>query len=670
VVWTVTYLLPKTSGPLPSPLAGEGPGERGLSTIPTSITLHALLTDPQRAQTEHAAPIAAARAACEQARVLHWPLAFPQVFAQGGFDCVLGNPPWERIKLQEEEFFATRHRDVAQARNKAERTQRIQWLSEGMLARHLHPDLAHEVHENEAEKRLYREFVTARRTAEAASVFAHVKGADGGRYPLTGVGDVNTYALFAETILQIHVNSGRAGFIVPTGIATDDSTKAYFGHITQNRRLVSLYDIENREKLFPAVDSRMKFCLLTLGAAERAEFVCFAAQASQLADPRRRFTLTPDEFRLINPNTLTCPVFRSERDAELTKKLYRAAPVLMRDAVTAGEGKQAKVVEPAQNPWGISFMAMLHMSNDSHLFKDEPAADHLPLYEAKLIHQFDHRWATYTADGNSRDVTLAEKTDPDFTVTPRYWVSRAEVEERLRKRDRDGRVIWQWERDWLMGWRDICRATDERTVIASVVPLAGVGNQMPLMLFPEGGNRARFAALLANLSVLVFDFVARHKTGGTHMNYFIYKQLPVLPPDRYTEADLAFIVPRVLELTYTAHDLKPWAEELVNEWKEANGEWKAGTPLAIRRSPLTPFPFDPDRRATLRAELDAWYAKLYGLTRDELRYVLDPADVMGEDYPSETFRVLKNKELKEFGEYRTQRLVLEAWDAITRGDSH
>ncbi|TCP08476.1 N-6 DNA methylase [Crenobacter luteus] len=781
------YLLPKT--------------EDTAETVPTSITLHALLTAPERAQTEHATPIAAARAACEQARVFHWPLAFPQVFAQGGFDCVLGNPPWERIKLQEEEFFATRHRDVAQARNKAERAQRIQWLSEGMLARHLYPDLAHEAHEDEAEKRLYREFVTARRTAEAASVFAHVKGNDGGRYPLTGVGDVNTYALFAETILQIHADSGRAGFIVPTGIATDDSTKAYFGHITQNRRLVSLYDIENRDKLFPAVDSRMKFCLLTLGAAEQAEFVCFATQVSQLTDPRRRFTLTPDEFRLINPNTLTCPVFRSERDAELTKKLYRAAPVLMRDAATAGEGKQAKVVEPEQNPWGISFMAMLHMSNDSHLFKDEPAADHLPLYEAKLIHQFDHRWATYTADGNSRDVTLPEKADPHFTVTPRYWVEAREVWLRvarlpdgLLKALKDGNAqaaalcvtqllfgrylaeqrrahpgmgiypAWKafvarhpyacaivptslgfvgdnppclqplnddylpaegearvqpytpgassataWyatdpdaeravlalaadyghlpaseapmadESDvlalaerwlqaacpqWLMGWRDICRATDERTVIASVVPLAGVGNQMPLMLFPEGGNRARFAALLANLSALAFDFVARHKTGGTHMNYFIYKQLPVLPPDRYTEADLDFIVPRVLELTYTAWDLQPWAEELVSVWKTETGDWKPGPPEAIRRSPLTPFPYDPDRRAILRAELDAYYARLYGLTEEELRYILDPADVMGDDYPSETFRVLKEKEVREYGEYRTRRLVLEAWERL------
>lgn len=785
------YLLPKT--------------EDTAETVPTSITLHALLTDPQRAQTEHAAPIAAARAVCEQARVFHWPLAFPQVFAQGGFDCVLGNPPWERIKLQEEEFFATRHRDVAQARNKAERAQRIQWLSEGMLARHLSPDLAHETHEDEAEKRLYREFVTARRAAEAASVFAHVKGADGGRYPLTGVGDVNTYALFAETMLQIADSGGRAGFIVPSGLGTDDSTKRFFNSLVRNNRLVSFFGFDNAKKIFPSVHPDTPFALVTLGATEfDPELAHYLLGIEHLADPRRRFTLTPEEFRLINPNTLTCPVFRSGRDAELTKKLYRAAPVLMRDAVIAGEGKQAKVVEPAQNPWGISFMTMFHMSNDSHLFKDEPAADNLPLYEAKLIHQFDHRWATYTPDGNSRDVTPAEKADPAFTVTPRYWVDAREVwlrvarlPEGLMKALKDGNpqatvlcvtqllfghylaeqrrthpgmglypawkafvarhpyartiaptslgfvgdnppclqplnedylpaesearvqpytpgarnaTAWyatdpdaerailalaagyghlpapeapltdepavltlaeRWLQaacpQWLMGWRDITNATNERTVIASVVPLAGVGNQMPLMLFPEGGNRARFAALLANLSALVFDFVARHKTGGTHMNYFIYKQLPVLPPDRYTEADLDFIVPRVLELTYTSRDLQPWAEELVSAWKTETGDWKPGTPEAIRRTPLTPFPYDPNRRATLRAELDAYYARLYGLAEEELRYILDPADVMGEDYPSETFRVLKDKERKEFGEYRTQRLVLEAWDKLETG---
>ena len=146
------------------------------------------------------------------------------------------------------------------------------------------------------------------------------------------------------------------------------------------------------------------------------------------------------------------------------------------------------------------------------------------------------------------------------------------------------------------------------------------------------------------MSALAFDYVVRQKLGGTNMTFGYYKQFPVLPPDRYTEADLAYIVPRVLELTYTAHDLAGWARDLGH-----NGP---------------PFPFAPERRAQLRAELDAYYARLYGLTRDELRYILDPADVLGDDYPSETFRVLKNKELREFGEYRTQRLVLAAWDAL------
>jgi hypothetical protein len=199
---------------------------------------------------------------------------------------------------------------------------------------------------------------------------------------------------------------------------------------------------------------------------------------------------------------------------------------------------------------------------------------------------------------------------------------------------------------WLMGWRDITNATNERTVIASVVARVGVGNKIPLF-FPNAQVSAALAAsLLGNLSALVLDFVARQKIGGTTLNYFYFKQFPVLPPDRYTAADLAFIVPRVLELTYTAHDLKPWAEDL----------GFAGSP----------FPWNPERRAQLRAELDACYARLYGLTRDELRYLLDPADVMGADYPSETFRVLKEGELRAFGEYRTRRLVLEAWDRLAR----
>ena len=150
--------------------------------------------------------------------------------------------------------------------------------------------------------------------------------------------------------------------------------------------------------------------------------------------------------------------------------------------------------------------------------------------------------------------------------------------------------------------------------------------------------------LFSNFCSIVFDYVSRQKIGGAHLNFFILKQLPVIPSESYSPQDIEFISKRVLELSYTAYDLKPFAEDM-----GYHGE---------------PFIWDEKRRAILRAELDAKYAKLYGLTREELRYILDPADIYGPDFPSETFRVLKNNEIKKYGEYRTRKLVLAAWDMM------
>ena len=610
--------------------------------VPTSQDLWLVMSgDTPRPGVQEVATQAA-----HVAQAFHWQLAFPQIFSdeqnpKKGFDVLLGNPPWERIKLQEEEFFATRSPLVAESQHKAERRQRIELLKQGMLLHTLYPEIEAAqglMPPNQAEQRLYAEFLSARRSAEASSLYAH----DSGRYPLTGVGDVNTYALFAETFLQTTAANGNAGFIVPTGIATDDSTKLYFQHLVESRRLWSYLGFKNERFLFPKpVEHTVTFGLLTVGGsehrAERMEFCWFAYTVSEMLDERRRVMLTPDELIAVNPNTRTAPVFRTAADAELTKKLYRAAPVLIEDG------------EVEKNPWGIRFMAMIHMSNDSELFYNEAGENRLPLYEAKMIHQFDHRWATFLPlssgisrrEGNvdSRDCIEVEKSDPNFTVTPRYWIDAAEINQRLADKD--------WERGWLMGWRNIARSTDERSFISSVIPCSGVGHSMPLFFVSE--NPIRASAFLANMSALVFDFVVRQKLGGTNMTFGYYKQFPVIPPDRYTENDLAYIVPRVLELTYTAHDLKPWAEDMGYDG--------------------TPFTWNPDRRALLRAELDAYYARLYGLTRDELRYILDPADVMGDDYPSETFRVLKNSEIREFGEYRTARLVLREFDRMALADA-
>jgi hypothetical protein len=155
------------------------------------------------------------------------------------------------------------------------------------------------------------------------------------------------------------------------------------------------------------------------------------------------------------------------------------------------------------------------------------------------------------------------------------------------------------------------------------------------------------------LNSLVFDYVVRQKLGGTNLTFGYVYQLPVLPPSFYRPADVAYVALRVLELVYTADDMQPIAEALR----------AAASPLAAT-VPRAPYRWDEARRSLLRAELDAWFARAYGLTRDELRYILDPADVHGPDFPGETFRVLKEKEQANFGEYRTRRLVLEAWDKL------
>ncbi len=637
----------------------------------------------------------------------HWELEFPQVFhhrgteAQrpddskeslclrasvvnmSGFDVVLGNPPWERIKLQEQEHFVDVPA-ISQAANKSAREKMIAVWRNG----------------DESQRARIAEFDAAKYRAEAESRFVRASE----RFPLTAVGDVNTYALFAEQVRTLLSPPGRAGIIVPTGIATDDTTKDFFGDLSTQRQLVSLYDFENREAIFPGVHRSYKFSLLTIGATrEPTQFIFFAANVTHLTDKQRVFTLTPDEITLINPNTRTAPVFRTRQDAELTKKIYRRAPVLLREGelqkhegTKAGSNTEslclcAFVVPTSGNPWGVSFLRMLDMSNDSHLFQSAPGEGLLPLYEAKLLHQFTHRWATYQdspqrhrdtkeGEGTARDVSPDELADPTMAITPRYWVPTNAVADRLAGR---------WDRGWLIGFRDIARSTDERTAIFSLLPRVGIGNNAPVILFQDV-KTLLIACFLAIIDSMPFDFVTRPKVGGIHLNFFIVNQLPVLPPSAFTPADIAYIVPRVVELVYTAWDIKAFAEDV---WGEADNELRA---LIMERRKANhkdteaqssdeikalclrafvvgsdlppPFIWHDTRRAQARAELDARIAKLYGLTRDELRYILDPADVYGPDFPGETFRVLKEKETRLYGEYRTRRLVLEAWDG--EGNQH
>ena len=531
---------------------------------------------------------------------------------------MLGNPPWERVKLQELEFFATREPAIAAARNAAERKKLIAALPA------TNPDL-------------WKAWTRATRVAQGQSHFSRQSG----RYPLCGKGDVNTYALFAEHNWNVLASRGCAGFIAPSGIVTDDTTKQYFQALLDRRVLASVHHFENESLVFKGLDHRYRFVLFTIGESHQADLVFYARRAVDLDDRWRRFTLTPDDFATLNPNTRTCPTFRSQRDADINLTMYRRAGVLWREN------------DPDGNPWGLRFLRMFDMANDSGRFRTRaelaaaewtPYGDRferdgsvmLPLYEAKMVHQFDHRFGSYegqsTAQANQGKLPELDDiahADPWRLTLPRYWVHQDEVAERLDD---------LWHRGWLLGWRDITFASNTRTVIACVLPRAAVNHALPLMM--PAGDPEVLASLYANLSSTAFDYCARQKVGGNHLTYFTIRQLPAFGPGTYTApAPWApsmqirdWLLPRVLELTFTAWNLKPFAEDCGDDGP--------------------PFIWDPERRFRLRCEIDAAFFHLYGISRDDAGYILD------------TFPVVARSEARKHGVYRTKRTVLETYDVL------
>lgn len=613
---------------------------------PTSEHLISFLNNPSAA---YGPMVGRANALSVEHKFFHWVLEFPDVFEQGGFDVMLGNPPWERIKLSEQEFFANRDQEIANATNKADREILIKRLP--IEKPHLHKIFQEALHSTEANSKFIRESK---------------------RYNLTAIGDINTYAIFAELFLKLIRNIGSAGIIVPTGIATDKSTSYFFRFLIDENKLKSLFDFKNTLGFFPSVDSNMRFCILTIGQNLKGKyyFSFFCKTISDASNQVKYFELTKEDFYNLNPNTLSCPSFISNIDAAISKKAYKNNPIIKNE-------------ERNENPWMISFQRMFDLSNDSKLFKKKKDSFCLPLYEAKMIHLYNHRFADAEEPttgmmirGKSDTLTESELLDPNRILEARYFISKEEINKRLLT-----------DRKWVLCFRDMTGVVSNiRTAIFSIIPLTAVGNSAPIMIVGHE-SILKIVVLVGNLSSLIFDFFARQKVGGLHMNFFIVEQLPTISPVKINLSETDLIVPKVIELIYTSWDIKSFADDV---WKEADedlkaairNQWEANKAsngghewsppdwceIDLDGCPLPPFKWDEDRRAVLKAELDAIYAKLYGLTTEELRYILDPQDVYGPDFPGETFRVLKDKEIRKYGEYRTRRLVLEAWERLERGE--
>ncbi len=588
-----------------------------------------------------------------QYRFFHWHLAFPEVFRpqssiKSGFDVILGNPPWERVKLQEKEFFSERSPEIANAPNANARKKLIEAVKRS------HPEL-------------HAAFLEAARQAEGQSHLLR----NSGLFPLCGRGDVNTYTVFAELMRRVVSHTGCIGVVVPSGIATDDTTKYFFQDIVETRSLVSLYDFENREGLFPAVDSRMKFCLLTLRAPDslppssltHSDFVFFAHAVEDLRDPERSFTLTHEDIVLLNPNTRTCPIFRSIHDAELTKAIYRRVPVLIREA-------QGNL--PEENPWKIKFGTMFHMSNDSHLFRTREQLEqnggllicnvfhkggekYLPLYEAKMATLCDHRSARVIRSDTAairqaqpEYLSSEEHESADIYATPLYWVKQSAVRESTPE---------FWQRRWTPGWRRVTATTNERSFLQTMFPDAAFGDSIFLMYTGEAATSA--PVMLSGLATFVFDYVVRQKVGGLNLSFFLVAQLPVHLPNLFLQpcpwhthscSLQDWLLPRILELTYTAWDLESFAEDC---------GWSG-----------PPFRWDYERRFLLRGELDAAFFHLYLGTEEEWQKQPDtlskafPTPRHAVDYIMDTFPIVKRKDEAAHGTYRTKDTILQIYDAM------
>ena len=529
-------------------------------------------------------------------RGMVWEETFPQVFARAsrGFDCVIGNPPWEWMKLQEREFFDVLVPAIANAVSAATRRNLIQELRD----------------KNPAVYTAYEQ-----RKTGAEMTLRHVR--DCGRFPLTGKGDINTYAVFAELSLNIVAPKGRVGILVPSGIATDQTTSKFFGRLVDSAALVGLYDFENKGPIFPDVHRSYKFSILLFGGAETkaesADFVFFAHAMNDLDDRKRHIVLAAEDFKRLNPNSLTCPVFRSPRDAEITKAIYRRVPVLVENSRKEGG-----------NPWGVRFLRMFDQTNDAEMFRtgeDLKAQGYrregafwkrgkkkfMPLYEAKMFRSYDHRFGSvyvksenWMIQGQTRETTLVQHQNPGFTAEPRWWVDSEHVESVLKGVTAPAYIAY----------RDITRVTDSRTTIASFIPAVGVTNTAPIILAAASLSARLASCLLANLNSIPLDYVAKQKVGHMHLNFFILEQLPIVAPVGYSERCPwasrgtleKWISDRVLKLTCTSNDMKPLAEA-------------TGLEPPVHR-------WNPTERREIISELDAAYFLLYGIDRDDAEYIL------------------------------------------------
>lgn len=585
-----------------------------------------------------------ARALIEEERFLNWQITFPGVWdnwasaaREGGFDAVVGNPPWDRFEFEEVPWFEARDKAIALAPSGAKRKAAIKALKD-----------AHSSLWFDYQKALGR-LAMATKVAKGKLIYSRLNN-----------GKLNLYKLFVERAYSLVKPGGMVGLLTPSGIASDLSSSEFFRKVATGGHLKALYDFENKKVFFPDVHASFKFCIMAFSPDRyfaEAQCAFYLHSIADLNNPEQSFKITAADFARVNPNTGTAPIFRTRRDMALTKAIYDRCPVLV----------NRSGLEP-MTAWPIRYSQTINMTSDSHLFRTKAelegkegawpiggnrwhsaAGEWVPLYEGKMVQAFDHRAAgiVINSDNVNRPAqplpaSVEQSADPAWLADPQFWIQ-----------PQPGLA----SAPYALGFKDVTAPTNARTMIAAITPSGAAGNTLPLLeIDADSGaaNPGNLCLLVANLNAHLFDFVARQKVQGQHLNWYIVEQLPVIPPAAYSRkfgpksaADI--VKAAVLELTYTAHDMAAFARDMGHV--DADGEV------------LPPFAWDEERRLKLRAKLDALYFILYGVfdpanaesSRDDIRYIYS------------TFPIVEGKERAAYGRYRSCDLALAWINALMAG---
>ncbi|MDN5215034.1 N-6 DNA methylase [Fulvivirgaceae bacterium BMA12] len=582
-------------------------------------------------------------------RFFHWFLEFPDVFEKEGFDVILGNPPWERVNLSDKEFFSTRKPEISDIPKSSDRNKVIRSLEQ-------------------SDPILFKEYNDAVIIAEKEIKYYKTKEL----FQYGNSGLLNTYPLFTERVINTLNHDGHIGFVIPSGFFTDDTLSRLFGYCIKKKYVYSIYDFENSKKIFPDIHRQTRFSLITLSKLKKPEYFFaqfYCQDPVEITVEANKIRIGAEDINRFNPNNKVCPSFRTQFEYDLNKKLY-----------------QFGVLKNSKDHKNSSHIhRMINMSTDSHLLKDYHQNHLLPVYESKLIHHYDHRFASFEglsvedkSKGNTAKPTTDQKKLYDFRITPRYFAGNSTYHEKNKS--------WDWSHSWYLAYRDIAASTNERTSISAIIPPSVNSNSIYLIFDPNVIDLVLFHGLMNSI---IFDFVVRSKV-NLHLPPVTLQQTPCI---RFSQLELdqkLFLIPRILELDYTAWDVRGYAnsvwgdccddvkQAILNQWEESKKvvgyhDWElpswASEISQIDYSmetgiPITPFMWNETRRENIKAELDAYFALLFGLSQDEVRYILEPKELFGNDFHGDTFPVLKSKELKKYGEYRTRRLVLEAYDRL------